>query len=135
MFAYRKAVADWYTARYNTDLDPEREVLGLIGSKEGCHHFILAVVNPGDTVLMTDPGYPAYRASILMAEAEPYNVPITVDNGFLPRLADIPTDAAKRSTAMFLNYPNNPTGRNRNARILRRGRRICKNIRHCNLPR
>ncbi len=110
MFAFRRAVADWYAARYNADLDPEREVLGLIGSKEGCHHFILAVANPGDTVLMTDPGYPAYRASILMAEAEPYNVPITVDNGFLPRLADIPSDVAKRSTAMFLNYPNNPTG-------------------------
>lgn len=110
MFAFRKAVADWYAVRYNTRLDPEGEVLGLIGSKEGCHHFILAVVNPGDTVLMTDPGYPAYRASILMAEGEPYNVPITVDNAFLPKLADIPSDVAKRTTAMFLNYPNNPTG-------------------------
>jgi LL-diaminopimelate aminotransferase len=85
-------------------------VLGLIGSKEGCHHFILAVVNPGETVLMTDPGYPAYRASIFMAEGEPYNVPITADHDFLPRLADIPSDVAKRATAMFLNYPNNPTG-------------------------
>lgn len=110
MFAYRKTVADWYAKRYNTNLDPEREVLGLIGSKEGCHHFILAVANPGDTVLMTDPGYPAYRASILMAEAEPYNVPITEDNQFLPNLADIPSEVAKRTTAMFLNYPNNPTG-------------------------
>ena len=110
MFAFRKTVADWYAKRYNTNLDPEREVLGLIGSKEGCHHFILAVANPGDTVLMTDPGYPAYRASILMAEAEPYNVPITEDNQFLPNLADIPSEVAKRTTAMFLNYPNNPTG-------------------------
>ena len=110
MFAFRKAVADWYAVGYGAELDPEREVLGLIGSKEGCHHFILAVVNPGDTVLMTDPGYPAYRASILMAEGEPYNVPITVDNEFLPKLADIPSDVAKRATAMFLNYPNNPTG-------------------------
>ena len=82
MFAFRKTVAHWYAKRYNTNLDPEREVLGLIGSKEGCHHFILAVANPGDTVLMTDPGYPAYRASILMAEAEPYNVAITEDNQF-----------------------------------------------------
>ncbi len=110
MFAFRKAVADWYAVRYDTELDPEREVLGLIGSKEGCHHFILAVVNPGDTVLMTDPGYPAYRASILMAEGEPYNVPITVENAFLPKLGDIPSEIAKRATAMFLNYPNNPTG-------------------------
>ena len=110
MFAFRKEVADWYAARYDVELDPEDEVLGLIGSKEGCHHFILAVVNPGETVLMTDPGYPAYRASIFMAEGEPYNVPITGDNGFLPKLADIPSAVATRSTAMFLNYPNNPTG-------------------------
>lgn len=110
MFAFRKEVADWYADRYNVELDPEEEVLGLIGSKEGCHHFILAVVNPGETVLMTDPGYPAYRASIFMAEGEPYNVPITGDNGFLPKLADIPSDVANGATAMFLNYPNNPTG-------------------------
>ena len=110
MFAFRKEVADWYAERYNAELDPEEEVLGLIGSKEGCHHFILAVVNPGETVLMTDPGYPAYRASIFMAEGEPYNVPITGDNGFLPKLADVPSDIADQATAMFLNYPNNPTG-------------------------
>ena len=110
MFAFRKEVADWYADRYNVELDPEEEVLGLIGSKEGCHHFILAVVNPGETVLMTDPGYPAYRASIFMAEGEPYNVPITGDHGFLPKLSDIPSDVANRATAMFLNYPNNPTG-------------------------
>ena len=110
MFAFRKEVADWYADRYNVELDPEEEVLGLIGSKEGCHHFILAVVNPGETVLMTDPGYPAYRASIFMAEGEPHNVPITGDRGFLPKLSDIPSDVANRATAMFLNYPNNPTG-------------------------
>jgi LL-diaminopimelate aminotransferase len=110
MFAFRNEVAGWYADRYNVELDPEEEVLGLIGSKEGCHHFILAVVNPGETVLMTDPGYPAYRASIFMAEGEPYNVPITGDRGFLPKLSDIPLDVANRATAMFLNYPNNPTG-------------------------
>ncbi len=110
MFAFRKEVADWYAGRYSVALDPETEVLGLIGSKEGCHHFILAVVNPGEIVLMTDPGYPAYRASIFMAEGEPYNVPIMGENDFLPRLADIPSDVANRATAMFLNYPNNPTG-------------------------
>ena len=110
MFAFRNEVADWYAERYNVELDPEEEVLGLIGSKEGCHHFILAVVNPGETVLMTDPGYPAYRASIFMAEGEPYNVPITGENGFLPKLADIPSEVANQATAMFLNYPNNPTG-------------------------
>jgi LL-diaminopimelate aminotransferase len=110
MLSFREAVARWYAARYGVSVDAQREVLGLIGSKEGCHHFALARVNPGDVVLMTDPGYPAYRASILLAGGEPVNVPIRPEHGYLPRLADIPSDVAKRATAMFLNYPNNPTG-------------------------
>jgi len=110
MLAFRQAVAKWYGDRYRASLDPATEVLALIGSKEGCHHFVLACVNPGDSVLMTDPGYPAYRASILMAGGEPVNVPIRAENHYLPRLGDIPSDVARRATAMFLNYPNNPTG-------------------------
>jgi len=110
MLAFRREVARWYGTRYGVDLKPETEILGLIGSKEGCHHFVLARINPGDVVLMTDPGYPAYRASILMGGGEPYNVPILRENGYLPVFADIPSDVAKRARGMFLNYPNNPTG-------------------------
>jgi len=110
MLSFRREVARWYAERYGVTLDPETEILGLIGSKEGCHHFVLARVNPGETVLMTDPGYPAYRSSILMGGGEPYNVPILPENNYLPVLADIPTDVAKKATAIFLNYPNNPTG-------------------------
>ena len=110
MLAFRQEVARWYEERYNVHLNPSTEILGLIGSKEGCHHFILARVNPGDVVLMTDPGYPAYRASILMGGGVPYNVPILPENGYLPVLADIPTDIARKARGMFLNYPNNPTG-------------------------
>jgi LL-diaminopimelate aminotransferase len=110
MLAFRKEVARWYQKRYGVNLNPENEILGLIGSKEGCHHFVLARVNPGDIVLMTDPGYPAYRSSILMGEGVPYNVPILSQNNYLPILEDIPTDIAKKASAMFLNYPNNPTG-------------------------
>jgi LL-diaminopimelate aminotransferase len=110
MLAFRQAVAKWYADRYRVQLDPASEVLALIGSKEGCHHFALARVNPGDAVLMTDPGYPAYRASILIAGGEPVNVPIRAEHGYLPKLADIPSELARRATAMFLNYPNNPTG-------------------------
>ena len=110
MLAFRQEVARWYKDRYGVTLEPETEILGLIGSKEGCHHFILSRVNPGDVVLMTDPGYPAYRASILMGEGVPCNVPILAENRYLPVLADIPTDVARKATAMFLNYPNNPTG-------------------------
>jgi len=110
MLAFREEIARWYMKRYKVELNPEGEVLGLIGSKEGCHHFILGVVNPGDVVLMTDPGYPAYRASIYIATAEPYAMPITEKNGYLPDFEKIPPQILKRAKAMFLNYPNNPTG-------------------------
>ncbi|MBI1987908.1 MAG: LL-diaminopimelate aminotransferase [Nitrospinae bacterium] len=110
MLAFREAVAEWYRTRYAVSLDPKIEVLGLIGSKEGCHHFVLAVVNPGDVVLMTDPGYPAYQASIWMAGGEPYRVPIRAEHGFLPVFDDVPSEIARKATAIFLNYPNNPTG-------------------------
>jgi len=110
MLAFRREVARWYQARYGVSLDPATEVLGLIGSKEGCHHFVLARINPGDIVLMTDPGYPAYRASILMGGGEPFNVPILKENNYLPVFEDIPSDIARKARGMFLNYPNNPTG-------------------------
>ncbi len=110
MLAFRREVARWYKDRYGVTVDPATEVLGLIGSKEGCHHFVLARINPGDIVLMTDPGYPAYRASILMAGGVPYNVPIRPENGYLPVLDEIPPDILAKARGMFLNYPNNPTG-------------------------
>ncbi|MDI6775995.1 MAG: LL-diaminopimelate aminotransferase [Syntrophales bacterium] len=110
MFAFRQEVARWYSSRYGVSLNPGDEILGLIGSKEGCHHFILACINPGDVVLMTDPGYPAYRASILMGGGESYSMPILVENGYLPVFEDIQPHILKKARAMFLNYPNNPTG-------------------------
>lgn len=110
MFAFREEVARWYDTRYGVKLDPATEILGLIGSKEGCHHFVMARVNPGDIVLMTDPGYPAYRASILMGGGIPYNIPIRPENAYLPRFEEIPAEILETATGMFLNYPNNPTG-------------------------
>ncbi|MBN2437735.1 MAG: LL-diaminopimelate aminotransferase [Deltaproteobacteria bacterium] len=110
MFAFREEVARWYRTRYGVTLDPVTEVLGLIGSKEGCHHFVMARINPGDVVLMTDPGYPAYRASILMGGGIPYNVPIRPENAYLPVFEEIPAKIVKKARGLFLNYPNNPTG-------------------------
>jgi LL-diaminopimelate aminotransferase len=110
MLGFRREAARWYAKRYGVELNPEGEVLGLIGSKEGCHHFILGVVNPGDVVLMTDPGYPAYRASIYMADAEPYSMPILEENDYFPDFGKIPPEILRKAKAMFLNYPNNPTG-------------------------
>jgi LL-diaminopimelate aminotransferase len=110
MLSLRQEAAQWYSTRYGVSLNPRNEVLGLIGSKEGCHHFILACVNLGDVVLMTDPGYPAYRASILMGGGEPYSMPILAENVYLPIFEDIPPQVLKKARAMFLNYPINPTG-------------------------
>jgi len=110
MAALREEVCRWYADRYSAALDPEEECLILIGSKEGCHHFALAMLNPGELVLVTDPGYPGYKPSIWFAGAEPYPVPMTAANGFLPDLDKIPRKIAERASAFYLNYPNNPTG-------------------------
>ena len=110
MRVFREAVARWYGRKYAVTLDPETEVLALNGLKEGIHHFIMATVNPGDVVLVTNPGYPAYRANILMAGAEAYEVPLLEKNGFLPAFEEIPEAVCGRAKAFFLNYPNNPTG-------------------------
>ena len=120
MLAFREEVARWYLERYNVTLDPAREILGLIGSKEGCHHFILARINPGDIVLMTDPGYPAYRASILMGGGEPYSMPIGWENNYLPQYDELPAHIVRRARGMFLNYPNNPTGACANREFFKR---------------
>ena len=110
MLAFREAVARWYGRRYNVMLDPKSDIIALIGSKEGCHHFALGVINPGDLVLVTDPGYPGYKPSIWFVGAEPYPVPMLAKNQFLPNLSDIPSDVARKARAFYLNYPNNPTG-------------------------
>lgn len=109
MLAYRKTVADWYQRRFGVTLDPETEVLGLIGSKEGNHHLCLGMLNPGDVTILPDPGYPAYFASAVFAGAEVVRVPLYREKGFLLDPGDIPEDVAKRTRLIFLCYPNNPT--------------------------
>jgi LL-diaminopimelate aminotransferase len=109
MLSYRMAVSDWYRRRFGVGLDPQTEVLSLIGSKEGIGHIPLAFVNPGDVVLVPSPGYPVYPVSTLFAGGEPYMMPLKEENGFLPDLGAIPGDVLGRAKLMFLNYPNNPT--------------------------
>ncbi len=106
---YRQAVAAWYGRRFGVPLDPEREVLALIGSKEGLAHIPWVFVNPGDVALVSDPGYPVYATATLMAGGEPYPIPLDRDRGWLPDLSAIPDAAARRAKVFFLNYPNNPT--------------------------
>lgn len=126
MKSFREAVANWYDRRYGVSLNPSGEIVALIGSKEGCHHFALAVVNPGDTVLVTDPGYPGYKPSIWFAGGEPVPVPVTIENDFLPVLTDIPTEIAKQAKAFYLNYPNNPTGATATKKFLMELVEFCK---------
>lgn len=110
MMAYRQAVAAWYERRFGVKLDPAKEIVSLIGSKEGIANISACFLNPQDVSLVPDPGYPVYGIGAILAGAEPYKMPLLAENNFLPRLADIPSDIAKKAKLMFLNYPNNPTG-------------------------
>jgi LL-diaminopimelate aminotransferase len=106
----RKEMAAWYKKRFDVELDPEREILPLLGSKEGIAHVPLAFINPGDGVLVPDPGYPPYNSGSVFAGAEVNFMPLLAENGFLPDLGAIPGDIAAKSKLMHINYPNNPTG-------------------------
>lgn len=106
---FREAMAVRYAKRFNVQLDPDREVMTLIGSKEGIAHIIWAFVGPGDIALVPSPAYPVYYTQTLLAGGEPYLMPLREENGFLPDLEAIPEDVLQRAKIMFLNYPNNPT--------------------------
>ena len=105
----REAAVAWFGRRYGSQLDPERHVLTLIGSQEGFAHLLLAVTDPGDLILATDPGYPSYFGAIALAGLNLYPMPLREENGFLPDLTEIPVDVAQRARVMALSYPNNPT--------------------------
>lgn len=106
----RKTIADWYQRRFGVTLDPENEVLPLIGSKEGIGHISFCFIDPGDIALVPDPGYPVYSMSTLLAGGEVYSLPLTEENDFLPDFNMIPADVIKKAKLLWLNYPNNPTG-------------------------
>lgn len=106
----RTAFAMYYNNRFGVELDPIKEVLGLIGSKEGIFNLSQVLINPGDLVMLPDPCYPVYRAGALISQAETYSMPLLAKNDFLPDLDQIPQEVAKRAKLMWLNYPNNPTG-------------------------
>lgn len=107
---FRRAAAAWCARRFGISLDPDREVLALIGSKEGLAHLPWAILNPGEVALVPDPGYPVYRSSTIMAEGVPYLMPLEASRGFQPDFDAIPGEIVRRARVLFLNYPNNPTG-------------------------
>ncbi|MDR0398954.1 MAG: LL-diaminopimelate aminotransferase [Endomicrobium sp.] len=108
LLSYRKAVVDWYKNRFNVDLHTD-EVCALIGSKEGIGHIHLGFINPGDIVLIPEPGYPVYNTGTIFTNGIPYFMPLLERNGFLPDLSSIPQDVIKKAKLIFINYPNNPT--------------------------
>ncbi|MFB0847094.1 aminotransferase class I/II-fold pyridoxal phosphate-dependent enzyme [Paenibacillus oleatilyticus] len=105
---FRQTVARWYTHRFGVALDPEDEIVTLMGSQDGLAHLTMAVTDPGDTVMVPDPGYPIYSASLVLAGVQPYYMPLRADNGFLPKLEDIPEEVARQAKFLLLNYPSNP---------------------------
>ena len=97
-------------ARYTVcSLDPDRELVPLIGSKEGIFNLMMALVNPGDVVLIPDPGYITYTRGVQFAGGGPYYLPLEKDSGYLPDLDSVPQKVLRRSRVLWLNYPNNPT--------------------------
>ena len=107
---FRRAIAGWYQSRFGVALDPDAEVLPLIGAKDGVGHIALCFVDPGDVALVPDPAYPVYSVGTMFAGGSCYYLPLLEENGFLPDLEAIPPDMAKRSKVLWINYPNNPTG-------------------------
>ncbi|MEF3169248.1 MAG: LL-diaminopimelate aminotransferase [Deltaproteobacteria bacterium] len=106
---FRQAAADWCRRRFGLDLDPDQEVVSLIGSKEGIGHFPIAFVDPGDVVLVPTPAYPVYHIGTLFAGGETHFLPLRRENAFLPDLDSIPSGVLKRAKVLWINYPNNPT--------------------------
>ena len=107
--SFRQTAARWYERRYGIAIDPETEVIPLIGSQEGTAHLPLTVLDPGDYALLCDPGYPSHAGGVHMASGRIYPMPLRPENGFLPVFSDIPAEVLERSRMMVLSYPHNPT--------------------------
>lgn len=106
---FREAAANWYEQKFGIKVDPQTEVLPLIGSQEGTAHLPLAILNPGDFALLLDPGYPSHAGGVYLASGQIYPMPLLAENDFLPVFADIPAPVLAQSRMMVLSYPHNPT--------------------------
>jgi LL-diaminopimelate aminotransferase len=106
--AFRETAARWYRHRFGVEIDPLTEIVTLMGSQDGLAHLAMAVTDPGDIVMVPDPGYPIYAGSLVLAGVTPYFLPLREENSYLPRLDDIPEETARLAKFMLLNYPSNP---------------------------
>jgi LL-diaminopimelate aminotransferase len=105
---FRQTVARWYKHRFSVELDPNSEILALMGSQDGLAHLAMAIADPGDLALVPDPGYPIYSASLVLAGVKVYTLPLRKENNFLPILEEIPAEIAEKAKFILLNYPSNP---------------------------
>ncbi|MCI0652495.1 MAG: aminotransferase class I/II-fold pyridoxal phosphate-dependent enzyme [Planctomycetes bacterium] len=108
---FRRAVASWTKRRFGVELDPDQEICSTIGSKEAIFNFPEAILDPGDVVLLPDPGYPPYERGTLFAEGRPHFLPLRAERGFLPDLDSVPAEIAARAKIFWLTHPNSPAGR------------------------
>jgi LL-diaminopimelate aminotransferase len=139
---FRASVAGWYQRRFGVSVDSDREAIALVGSKEGIAKFFLAHLNPGDTILLCTPCYPAYLGVAALSQVRTIEVPLKAENHFRPDLSAIPEDEARRAKVLFINYPNNPTGGTETEalydEILEYARRydlfVVSDIAYCDLP-
>ena len=106
--AFRRKVAEWFARRFGVRLDPEAEIVSLMGTQDGLAHLALAITDPGDAALLPDPGYPVYGAGLAVAGVEAIPLPLSAANGYLPDFETIPDDVWRRAKFMILNYPSNP---------------------------
>ena len=106
----RKNISEFYKKRFGVNLDPETQVINLIGAKEGIAHAALCFIDPGDIAISPDPAYPVYEIGTMFAGGKCHMVQLRQENGYLLDPTDIPTDVAKKAKVLWLNYPNNPTG-------------------------
>lgn len=110
MPAFRESIKQWFHKRFGVSVDQDKEILPLIGSKEGIAHLPLAILNSGDVSLIPDPCYPPYKSGTWFAEGVPYLMPLLESNKFLPDFSAIDPSALSKAKLLYLNYPNNPTG-------------------------
>jgi LL-diaminopimelate aminotransferase len=117
MRALHEAIADWFERRFAVRLTPERDILPLLGSKEGLAYVATAVLDAGDISLIPDPYYPVYITASTSVGAQPYMLPLLEEHGYLPDFEQIPQDVLTTSRLLWLNYPNNPTAANADRRF------------------
>ncbi|MBN2407856.1 MAG: LL-diaminopimelate aminotransferase [Elusimicrobia bacterium] len=108
--SFRREVKSFMKKRFDCEFDENTEIHPLLGSKEGIAHMPLAFINPGDTAIITEPGYPVYNSGTVFAGGKPYFVPLKMENGFLPDWREVPKKVLNSARMLYINYPNNPTG-------------------------